>query len=147
MKPTFLATALIILFFSSCTIEDDEFADLTYYSDILIETTVVLEDSLKPYKSNIHYYSTNGFDQLTEKYSSYIGSTNKKSVTFIQPVKGYKKAGVRVNAVENVSYIYIIFYEVGIGKDIDFQYQRPEANKPFTLMYDFETDTHTIIED
>ena len=147
MKPTILATALIILFFSSCTIEDEEFADLTYYSDFLIETTVVFEEPGKLFGADINYYSTNGFDQLTEKYSSYSGSVGEKSVTFIQPVKGYKKAGVRVKSTENISYIYIIFYEVGIGKDIDFQYHRPEAKTPFTLMYDFETDTHTIIEE
>lgn len=144
MKSSILTTVILILVLSSCSTEDEP-TDLTYYTDFLIETHVILKDQAQPFKADLTYYNTNGYNELVERYTSYHGDSNEETVTFIQSLKQYKKVGVRVKSMENISHLYITLYELGIGKNLYFQYQA-ETNEPFTLMYDFENKSHTITE-
>lgn len=138
-----LFTAFVLLWlFTSCTIED-EFHDLTRYPSYLIQTTVYFEDGSRDYDVLITYYATDGLDNLVEKYYSYGGSPRDNREVFSEAVKDYKKAGLTISPGENATEVWINMYELGAGRDIFYQYHS-EGNRPFTFMYNFETDSHVV---
>lgn len=144
MKRILLYIAFLSLFFSSCTIED-EFTELTSHDDFLIQTTVFLKDPAESYRIKFVYYKTDGYNNLTEKFISQSGSSNDDRETFYGAVKEYKKVGLKIDPVENIDYIAISFLEVGYFMEPYFQHQQ-KVTGAFTLMYDFETNTHEIIQ-
>lgn len=98
------------------------------------------------YDIDFEYYKTDGFNNLISRYISFSGSTNNGRETFSQVFKEYKKAGIKVEAPENVEFITITFTEI----NWDFQpyfYYRQDSPGEFTLMYDFESDTYEVTED
>ena len=133
------------MIFSSCTIED-EFTELTSKEDILVETRVYFKDSVAEYDIKFEYYKTDGYNNLTTRNISFSGSTNNGREIFTQVFKKYKKGGIKISPVENVDYISVTFYEISWSWDPYFQY-RHHSEDEFTLMYDFETDTHEIIQE
>lgn len=143
MKKFSLYITFILLLLSSCTIED-EFTELTSHDDILVETRIYFKDSVVDYDISFQYFKTDGYNNLISKNISYSGSTNNGRKTFSQVFKKYRKAGIKIEPVENVDYITIQFFELSWNKEPYFYYSH-DSKSEFTLMYDFETDTHEVI--
>ena len=145
MKYHSLLFIFLFFLFSSCTIED-EFTELTSYDDILVETSVYFKDTAVDYDINFEYYKTDGYNNLETRNMSFSGSTNNGKEIFRQVYKRYRKAGVKIDPVENVDHITITFYEIYYWMDPYFQYRHNSPNG-FTLMYDFSTDTYEVTEE
>ena len=134
-----------MLLFSSCTIED-EFTELTSHDDILVQTRVVFKDTLEDYDIKFVYYKTDGYNNLINRNISYGGSATRGREVFTQVFKEYKKVGLKIDPGENVEYITINFFEVSPWNDIFFQYHQ-DGGEEFTLMYDFTSGTHEVIQE
>ncbi|PKD18644.1 hypothetical protein APR41_17765 [Salegentibacter salinarum] len=145
MKNHLSLITCLLLIFSSCTIED-EFTELTSHEDILVETRIFFKDTLVDYDIGFEYYKTDGYNNLISRYISFSGSTNNGRETFSQVFKEYRKAGIKVEAAENVDFITITFTEVNWDSQPYFYY-RHDSPGEFTFMYDFESDTYEVTED
>ena len=143
--PLIYPLIFLLLLFNSCTIED-EIKDLTYRSDVLIETTVYFTEDSESYDISFTYFETDGFDNLIKKNSSYSGSIRGNKQVFYHSVKEYKKAGLKIIPGEKVTEVSINLLELGAGKDIFHQFISRD-NSGFTFMYDFETYTHQVTWD
>ncbi len=135
----------MLLLFSSCTIED-EFTELTSYDDILVETRVYFKDTVADYDISFEYFRTDGYNNIVTRNMSFSGATNNGREIFTQVFKRYRKAGVKIDPVEDVDHILITLYELSWSWDPYFQY-RHNGQEGFTFMYDFSTDTYEITEE
>lgn len=144
MRTRILLPAIFsLILFNSCTIED-EFTDLSQFDDLLLETTVFFKEDAERYEIPITYFKTDGYNSLTERHINHSGNLRVNKLVFYQTIKKYKKAGLNIIPGENVSSVWVTMYELGVGKEIYYNYYS-EDNRPFTYLFDFETDTYEVV--
>lgn len=141
--PIKFPTIFLFIFFTSCTIED-EITDLTYKTDILIETIVFFKKDSEGYDVSFTYFETDGYNNLSKKYSSYSGDLRGDKQVFYHTVKEYKKAGLKMIPGEKTTEVRINLYELGAGKGLFYQFSSRD-NKGFTFLYNFETYSQEVV--
>jgi hypothetical protein len=145
MKLRILALLFLFILFLSCSGENlYEFEELTTKRDLIIEVMVVPEDPNKPIDFDLTFFQTNGYGELVNKSGGYNVPGEIKVVS--SAVKEYKKAGVTIIPLNNVSRVGIRIYDLFYDTDIMYWAFKDLEGK-ITVSYDFELEKEEVIRE
>jgi hypothetical protein len=159
MRKLYYNFIFILALCVSCYNEDD-LIELSAYDDFVMEITIYFDPnySNEVYKFDIVDYKTDGYNQLISYPGSYDYESNVSfgfKETFYFIVKEYKTVGVKITPIKNIiGYRFTIREFSSFNPNYTYSYPddtsvidiKNNINGETTILYDFETDNISIVE-